>query len=186
MTGDPKHEVLIGGIETRAIEIVDYDPRWQNTFQTHANNISKALGDVALRIEHTGSTSVADLAAKPIIDILLVVRDSADEDSYLSRLVAAGYELRVREPDWHEHRMFRTPERDAHIHVLSFGSSEIDRMLTFRDRLRKNVLDRQRYEETKRKLAAQTWRSMNDYAKAKTQMIEEIIAATHSADEVSQ
>ena len=183
---DPENEVLIGGIETRAIEIVDYDPRWLNTFQMHADNISKALGDVALRIEHTGSTSVAGLAAKPIIDILLVVEDSADEASYLSRLIAAGYQLRVREPDWHEHRMFRTPERDVHIHIFSFGSSEIERMLTFRDWLRNNALDRKRYEETKRRLAERSWRSMDDYAKAKTKVVEDIIAAARSAGEVSQ
>ena len=110
----------------------------------------------------------------------------ADEASYLSRLVAAGYELRVREPDWHEHRMFRTPERDVHIHVLSLGSSEIERILTFRGRLRNNVLDRKRYEETKRRLTEQAWGSMNDYAEAKTQVVEEIIAAARSAGEVSQ
>ena len=186
MTNDPENEVLIGGVEKRDIEIVEHDPRWKDIFQIHANKIRNALGDIALRIEHTGSTSVDGLAAKPIIDILLVVENSADEAAYVSRLVGAGFELRVREPDWHEHRMFRTPERDVHIHVFSSASSEIERMLTFRDWLCKHVVDRKRYEDTKIKLAGQSWRSMNDYAKAKSQVVEEIIEAAYLAGEASK
>ena len=99
-------------------EIVDYQPLWPQKFQTHARVIADSLGDTALRIEHIGSTSVPGLAAKPIIDILLVVEDSADEDSYLSKMETVGYELRVREPDFYEHRMFSTPARDVHVHLL--------------------------------------------------------------------
>ena len=61
----------------------------------------------------------------------VVVTNSADENAYLPALMSAGYELRVREPDFHEHRMFRTPELDVHIHVLSRRSPEIERHLTF-------------------------------------------------------
>ena len=93
--------------------------------------IGKALGNAALRIEHIGSTSVPGLAAKPIVDILLVVENSGDETSYLPRLEEAGYELRVREPDFHEHRMLRTPTRDVHVHVYSPSSPEIERCLVF-------------------------------------------------------
>src|SRR4051812_30764251 len=110
-------EVLIGGIEKRQIVIVDHDPRWREQFQKHAQILTRALGPAAIAIEHVGSTSVPELAAKPIVDIDVVVEDSADETSYLPALVQAGYVLRVREPDWHEHRMFRTPELDVHVHV---------------------------------------------------------------------
>ena len=168
---------LIGGVEKVRINIVDYDNDWPRKFAAHAQIISAALGGVALSIEHIGSTSVPELAAKPIIDILVVVQDSPNESLYLPKLEAAGYVLRVREPEWHEHRMFRTPERDVHVHIYSAGCPEIQRNLLFRDRLRKNVDDRQRYEETKRKLAAQEWADMNDYAAAKTQVIEDIIRA---------
>jgi GrpB-like predicted nucleotidyltransferase (UPF0157 family) len=143
---------LLGGVEKTRINLVDYDARWPRKFQTHAANIAAALGAVALRIEHIGSTSVPGLAAKPIIDILVVVRDSTAESAYLPPLEKAGYVLRVREPEWHEHRMFRTPERDVHVHVYSAGCPEIQRNLTFRDRLRTNAKDRQRYEQTKREL----------------------------------
>jgi GrpB-like predicted nucleotidyltransferase (UPF0157 family) len=185
MKNEVESEILIGGLERRTITICDYDPLWKEKFRTHANRVAKALGETALRIEHTGSTSVEGLAAKPIIDMLLVVENSADEASYLSQMETAGYELRVREPDFHEHRMFRTPERDVHIHVFSLGSPEIERILTFRDRLRRCPNDRQRYEDAKRTLAKESWSHMDAYARAKTEIIETIIAAARSAGEVS-
>ena len=121
------------------------------------------------------------LASKPIIDILVVVARSADEETYLKQLETAGYVLRVREPDWNEHRMLRTPEKDVHVHVYSAGCEEIERYLTFRDRLRKNRGDRRRYETTKRALAKHDWLDMNEYAKAKTEVIEDIIATAQAA-----
>lgn len=176
MSDQEQNEVLIGGVEKVDITIEEYDPAWPDRFQQHARRIRDALGDEALRIEHIGSTSVPGLAAKPIIDILLIVEDSGDESSYLSQLEDAGYRLRVREPDFHEHRMLRTPERDVHIHVFSPDSPEIARYLTFRDRLRDDAHDRTRYERTKRRFAQESWSDMNAYADAKTEVIEEIIA----------
>jgi GrpB-like predicted nucleotidyltransferase (UPF0157 family) len=166
---------LIGGIEKRDITIEDYDPNWPKKFDKHANVISDALGETALRIEHIGSTAVPDLGSKPIIDILVVVSNSADESTYLPQLEAAGYVLRVREPDWNEHRMFRTPERDVHIHIFSVGCPEVHRNLIFRERLRQNEGDRKLYERVKRQLATKNWSDMNAYANAKTEVIEEIL-----------
>jgi GrpB-like predicted nucleotidyltransferase (UPF0157 family) len=174
LKGEPP---LIGGLEPGDIHIVAYDPVWPETYQKQQRIIADALGIALLRIEHIGSTAVPGLAAKPIIDILIVVADSADEASYLPRLEAAGYELRVREPGFHQHRMFRTPARDVHIHVWSSDAPEIARQLTFRDRLRANAYDRTRYEDTKRRLAALAWPDMNAYAEAKTAVIEAILAA---------
>ena len=169
-------EVLIGGIEKRQIVIVDYDPRWPEQFQKHAQILSRALGAAALVIEHIGSTSVPKLAAKPIIDIDVLVQDSSNEATYLPALVRAGYVLRVREPDWHEHRMFRTPELDVHIHIFSRGCVEFERHVAFRDHLRKCQEDRVLYESVKRKLAREDWSDMNAYARAKTDVVEQIIA----------
>lgn len=167
---------LIGGIEKRDIVLLDYDPRWPRRFAQHADALRSALGPAALRIEHIGSTAVVGLAAKPIIDILLVVADSADEHAYRPRLEAAGYVLRVREPAFHEHRMFRTAAKDVHVHVYSPDSPEIERYLLFRDRLRSDAADRRLYESTKRRLAAQSWPHMDAYAAAKTRTVEAIIA----------
>jgi GrpB-like predicted nucleotidyltransferase (UPF0157 family) len=186
MANEPLETGLIGGVEKRDIKIVDYDPEWPKKFEKHAEIIVDAVGINALRVEHIGSTSVPELVAKPIIDILVVVANSADESTYLPQLEAAGYLLRVREPDWNEHRMFRTPEKDVHIHVYSVGCPEIERYLTFRDHLRRNAKDRNLYGKTKRELAAQDWSDMNAYADAKTEVVENIIAAAYASGEISK
>jgi GrpB-like predicted nucleotidyltransferase (UPF0157 family) len=168
-------DVLIGGIEKREIVVEDYDPLWPKKFARHAERVRQALGSTALTIEHVGSTSVPGLAAKAIIDILVVVEDSSKEHAYVPALVATGYALRVREPDWHQHRMLRAQGLDVHIHVFSRGCVEVARLLAFRDWLRDNADDRQSYESVKRNLARQDWPDMNAYAQAKSDVIEEIL-----------
>ena len=177
MTRPEGESILIGGHEKRDIVIVDYDADWPARYERHAKIVMGALGNALLRIEHIGSTAVPGLAAKPIIDMLSVVADSADEASYIPKLAAAGYELRVREPRFYEHRMLRTSARDVHVHVFSPLTPEIYRYLTFRDRLRTNAEDRKRYEDAKRRLAADSWADMNAYAEAKTDIIESIVSA---------
>lgn len=177
LTADQKLPTgLIGGPEKRTIVIVDYDPQWPAKYREHAGRINQAVGSSALQIEHIGSTSVPGLGAKPIIDILLVVEDAANEQGYLPSLEAAGYVLLVREPDFDEHRMFRTSERDVHVHVFGEGSKEIARYLNFRDDLRQHEEDRREYEALKRELATREWPHMDAYAAAKGEFIESIIA----------
>lgn len=158
------------------IELADYDSSWPDLFGREARRITAALGERALRIEHVGSTAVPGLAAKPIVDILLVVVASADEETYVPALEAVGYVLRIREPDWYEHRVFKGPDTNVNLHVLSEGCPEIDRMLLFRDRLRGNDADRELYERTKRELAQKTWTYVQNYADAKGATVEQIIA----------
>ena len=182
-TQDAGSEPLLGAPERVEIRVVDHEPSWARRFETEAVRIRGALGDGAVMVEHIGSTSVPGLAAKPIIDICLVVEDSSDESTYVPPLEAAGYELRVREPDWHEHRMLRTPERDVHVHVFTRGSAQIQRHLAFRDRLRAEPRDRALYEATKRQLATREWETMQHYADAKTEVIETIMKRAEHADE---
>jgi GrpB-like predicted nucleotidyltransferase (UPF0157 family) len=158
------------------ILIVEYDPHWPDLFAREADRIRSLLGSRALRIEHAGSTSVPGLAAKPIIDLLLVVADSAAEDAYAPALKAAGYALRIREPNWYEHRMFKGPDTDINLHVFSSGCPEIDHMLVFRDWLRSNAADHDLYARTKLALAQKEWKYVQNYADAKVVVIEEIIA----------
>ncbi|MDQ3044419.1 MAG: GrpB family protein, partial [Chloroflexota bacterium] len=166
---------------TVPIEIADHHPEWPRLFALEAAAIQAALGAKALQIHHTGSTSVPGLAAKPRIDIVLVVPNSADEPAYVPALEAAGFILRIREPEWFEHRVFKGPRFDLNLHVFSEGCSEIDRMLLFRDWLRSNTADRQLYEDTKRALAAETWGHVQEYADAKTEVIDQIIARATAA-----
>jgi GrpB-like predicted nucleotidyltransferase (UPF0157 family) len=158
------------------IHLEEYNADWPRLFEREAARIRAALGDRALQVEHTGSTSVPGLAAKPIIDILLVVPNSADESAYVPALEAAGYTLTIREPDWYEHRLFKGPDTNINVHTFSPGCSEIERMLLFRDWLRSHPADRERYERTKRELAMQDWKYVQNYADAKTAIVEDIIA----------
>lgn len=157
------------------VELAEYDAGWPERFRAEEARIRGALGDLALEVEHVGSTSVPGLAAKPIIDIVLVVADSAREQDYVPALEAAGYVLRIREPEWFEHRLLKTPERDVNLHVFSAGCEEVARMLAFRDHLRTNDEDRLLYERTKRELAAQTWEHLQHYADSKTEVVEQIV-----------
>lgn len=162
---------LIGGEEKRGIKVVPSDPAWPQRFAVERAKIVATLGVKALRVDHVGSTSIRGLAAKPIIDIELTVKDVEDEDDYLPALVAAGYQLRVREPG---HRMFRTANLGVHVHCCTTGSDWERRHLLFRDWLRHDQADRAAYGELKNELAKRDWPDMNAYAKAKSALISEI------------
>ena len=157
------------------IRLLDYDPDWPRRFEVEAKRIGEILREHALSIEHIGSTSVPGLPAKPVIDIVLVVVDSADEGAYAATLQHAGYSLHIREPGWYEHRMFKGPTNDVNLHVFSAGCPEIDRMLMFRNWLRTSESDRELYAQTKRRLVLQEWKYTQNYADAKTAVIEEIM-----------
>jgi GrpB-like predicted nucleotidyltransferase (UPF0157 family) len=168
------------------ITLAEYNPSWPALFAREAARIRAVLGDAAVRVEHVGSTSVPGLAAKPVIDILLAVPDSAGEQAYAPALEAAGYVLRIREPDWFEHRLFTGPDTAINLHVFTVGAAEIDRMLLFRDRLRANDADRDAYLQVKRDLARRTWRHVQHYADSKTAIVQQIIARAGAASQHNQ
>lgn len=175
-TDEQKAEMWIRGQDALngQILLVDYDPGWPAQYEAYRTKIVKALGDTVVMLEHVGSTSVPGLAAKPRIDMLLIVADSSDEASYIPQLETAGFELHIREADWHEHRCLKGFAPDANLHVFSPGCVEIERMVGFRDWLRTHDDDRQLYESTKRRLAAREWAFVQDYADAKSDVVEEI------------
>jgi len=158
------------------IQLAEYDPLWPALYEREAARIRGVLAGAALRLDHVGSTSVPGLAAKPVIDMVLVVADSRDEDAYVPQLEAAGYVLRIREPDWYEHRLFKGPDTNVNLHTFSDGCEEVERMLAFRDRLRAHDDDRELYESAKRELAAQEWRHVQNYADAKSAVVQDIMA----------
>ena len=180
MTGMSDEQVRAASVgapplEYQEIIVVGYDPKWPQWFDEAAERIRNALGDKVLGIHHVGSTSVPGLAAKPLIDIDLVVADTTDEEAYVPKLEAAGYILRVREPDWFEHRMLRGFEPPVNLHVFPPDCPEVERMLLFRDWLRTNDADRELYARTKRELGSQEWKYVQNYADAKTAVVEEIL-----------
>ena len=160
------------------IHLAEYDPEWPRLYAREAERIGAALGPKMLRIEHVGSTSVPGLAAKPLIDIVLVVADTTDEGAYVPTLEAAGYVLRIREPDWFEHRLFKGPDTNVNLHAFSEGCDEVDRMVRFRDWLRAHDEDRDLYLAAKRELAQREWRYVQNYADAKSAVVRDILART--------
>ena len=142
-------EWVAGGPTPGPVAVVPYDPAWPSLYEQVAARVRAALGDLALDVEHVGSTSVPGLAAKPVIDVDLTVADSSDEASYLGRLEAAGFRLVVREPSWHQHRALTHPEPRTNLHVFSPGCPEVVRHRLFRDWLREHPDDLVRYQDAK-------------------------------------
>lgn len=176
---------IVGGAEAVHVSLHEYDERWPSVFVEHRRRIVEALAPsgIAVDVEHIGSTSVPGLAAKPIVDVVVAVPDITAEEDYLDPLLAAGYELRVREPG---HRLVRTPERSVHVHVYERGADAIDEYLLLRDHLRTDSADRELYASVKRDLLGRRWDDMNDYADAKTEVIAAVKARARAAREAAR
>jgi GrpB-like predicted nucleotidyltransferase (UPF0157 family)/GNAT superfamily N-acetyltransferase len=163
---------------TGVVCIRDHDPMWSRVFEVQRARIAAAFPEGSVTIEHTGSTSVPGLAAKPIIDITMTVPDPTDEAAYVVALESIGYTFHLREPEWHEHRLLHRDWPRVNLHVFSTGSDEVERMLRFRDHLRRNIVDRDLYADAKRALATREWDDVQDYADAKTDVVADIMSRT--------
>ena len=164
------------------VEVVAPDPAWPEWYAVVRDRVIEALGDRVLAIEHVGSTAVPGLWAKPMIDIDLTVADSADESAWLPDLESAGFVLRVREPDWEEHRVLRSEEPAANVHVFSPGAREPQRVRMFRDWLRTHPDDRDRYAEVKRAVAARGFDDAMLYNNAKAWFVYDVYERVFAAD----
>lgn len=161
------------------IDVVDPDPAWATKFDTVAELVGEILAGRALDVFHVGSTSVPGLAAKPVIDIDLIVADPAEEASWLPSLEKAGFVLTVREPWWYEHRMLRFAEPRANLHVFGPDAAETWRHRIFRDHLRRNDQDRDLYARVKREAAEESnarREMVMDYNRRKHEVVREIYA----------
>jgi GrpB-like predicted nucleotidyltransferase (UPF0157 family) len=164
------------------VDVVPPDPTWPAQYDKVRSRLLAALGDRALSLAHVGSTSVPGLWAKPLIDVDVTVADSSDEGAYLPDLEAAGFELRVREPDWEEHRMVRGSDPVANVHVFSAGAVEPRRHLAFRDWLVTHPDDLTAYADLKRQLARRGFTDAMDYNNAKGALIYDIYERIFAAD----
>jgi GrpB-like predicted nucleotidyltransferase (UPF0157 family) len=153
------------------IVVVPYDPAWPARFAAWRDILADALGPAALGIEHIGSTSVAGLAAKPVIDIHVAVADADDEPTYVPSIESVGVALRSRDEG---HRYFRpagTRPREVQVHVSSAGSDWIARHVLFRDFLRADATTRIAYGALKVRLAAEYRDDRIAYNEAKSAFI---------------
>ncbi len=168
----------------RAVHIADYDPAWRLRFAELGGRLREALGDIATRIDHIGSTSVPGLAAKPVIDVQISVSRLEPVEPFCGPLQKLGFVYRSDNPE-RTKRFFREPPGHArmHIHVRRAGSFSEQFPLLFRDFLRADSHAASRYETVKRSLAARHRLDRHAYTDAKGPIVWEIV---QRADEWAQ
>lgn len=167
------------------LEIVPPNPTWPQHFETFKSRIISALGDKAIEVHHTGSTSIPGLPAKNIIDIDLVVPDNTDEPAFVPALEAAGFQFLTREPHWHGHRFFCGYEpMVANLHVWSPDCPEVERHRIFRDWLVEHPEDKELYVKVKEESSRATRETGGltmDYNLLKENTIREILRRAFTA-----
>ena len=159
------------------VEVVPHDTRWRDAFEAEAKLVAEALGESVLAVHHIGSTAIRGIYAKPVIDMLVEVRDVAEVDGRSSAMESIGYEV-MGEYGIPGRRYFRKDDREGirthHIHAFEAGSAEVKRHLAFRDYMLAHPADAQRYSELKRRLADEHPQSMDGYIDGKDGFIKEM------------
>jgi GrpB-like predicted nucleotidyltransferase (UPF0157 family) len=162
------------------VEVIAYDPSWPGRYERWRDRLAGELGDIALGIEHVGSTAVPGLPAKPTVDIQISVTGLDDESRYVAQIEQAGLQLRSRDA---LHRFFRPSAgqpRDVHVHVCQAGSDWEREHLLFRDYLRSHADARAAYARVKQE-AAQVWSDDRiAYTEAKTGVILDLLGAAET------
>jgi GrpB-like predicted nucleotidyltransferase (UPF0157 family) len=157
------------------VSVVEYSPEWSKLFENEKKIIRRALAGVAARVEHVGSTAVAGLAAKPIIDIMVGLEDFSVADELVPRVEALAYVYVKKFEAVMPFRRFLFKEqggtRTHQIHMVAVGTEFWDRLILFRDYLRQNPAVVEKYASLKRELAEREWDDVNDYADAKTEFV---------------
>src|SRR2546423_13276287 len=161
----------------RKVEVVPYDPRWRDAFEAEAKHVAAALGENVVAIHHIGSTAIPNIYAKPVVDLLVEVRDIAEVDGQSSAMESLGYEV-MGEYGIPRHRYFRKDNQEGirthHIHAFEAGSAEVERHLAFRDYMIAHPGEAQRYSELKRRPAEEHPQSMDRYVDGKDGFIKEM------------
>lgn len=160
-----------------AVEVVEYDPSWPAQFATLASRVRAAFADgPQIAVEHVGSTSVVGLAAKPVVDMDVLVSSPADIPDAIARLAALGY---VHEGDkgvpGREAFLWPPGTRRHHLYLCVCDSDEYRRHIAFRDYLREHPDEAQRYEALKRGLAARFREDRTAYNDGKTEFVEAVL-----------
>lgn len=161
----------------RKVEVVPHNPRWRDAFAAEAQQVAAALGENVVAIHHVGSTAIPNIYAKPVIDLLVEVRDVNEVDGRTPSMRALGYEV-LGEYGIPGRRFFRKDNREGirthNIHAFEAGSAEVGRHMTFRDYMIAHPSDAQRYSELKRRLAEEHPQSLDGYMDGKDGFIKEM------------
>ena len=159
------------------VRVVAYDPAWVTTFASIHKVVTSALGPLAQRVEHVGSTSVPGLWAKPIVDIDVVIQSWASLPDTVTALGSLGY-VHQGDQGIKEREAFKSPAGTPshNLYVCSADSRELKRHVAFRDYLRSHSDAVSEYAELKKKLAVEFRNDIDGYCEAKTDFIESILA----------
>jgi GrpB-like predicted nucleotidyltransferase (UPF0157 family) len=159
------------------VEVVEYDPAWPERFAEERDRIAARLGPPALAIEHIGSTAVAGLPAKPIIDIMVGVADIERSGQAVAALIDLGYDYAPEfESDIPERRYFyKGTPHTHHVHMVARASDFFDRHLAFRDHLRAHPEAAAEYSRLKRGLAARYRNDRDAYTEGKRSFVEAVV-----------
>jgi GrpB-like predicted nucleotidyltransferase (UPF0157 family) len=183
---DEVAKARVGDQPPRTIEVVPYDDSWPQAYEAVRTRVVDALGERVLGLEHVGSTSVPGLAAKPVIDVDLLVVDSADERAYVPDLEQVGFVLRVREPAWEEHRVLTFESPSTNLHVTSTDATEPRRHVMFRDWLLSHPEDLDAYAALKTELGRRGFTDGMDYNNHKAALVYDIYEKAFAADPVHE
>ncbi len=156
------------------VELVEHDPGWAKLFEQERDRLAGVFDDKALGIEHIGSTSVPEICAKPVVDVLVGVPELELSKEQVESMEALGYEF-LGEYGLAGRLFFRKEPHTHHVHVVEHGGRHWERQLTFRDALRTDAEERRRYDEFKRRLASEG-HSREVYTELKTPFIREVEA----------
>jgi len=168
----------------RRIEVIDYDPHWIADFQRESAMLARIFNHRVVDIQHIGSTSVPNLAAKPIIDILIVLDHTDDIDSFNRFMEALGYRVRGECLDaivpGTPGRFYFTREtngvRSHHVHICAKGHADILDKLAFRDYLRAHETVARGYADLKRRLAIEHRFDNIGYMRGKDAFVKSVLA----------
>jgi GrpB-like predicted nucleotidyltransferase (UPF0157 family) len=168
------------------VQVVESDPSWPEQFRRTRTQLVGCLGELAISVDHIGSTSVPGLAAKPTIDVLVVVDETAEVLDRLDPLAALGFQYRPEAwPDPRHHLFFRRVvdgRRTDHLHVVPVDSDEIGDYLTLRDYLRRHPGEADDYEQHKRRLVADTGGERDAYVERKAVYVDDLLTRARSWD----
>jgi GrpB-like predicted nucleotidyltransferase (UPF0157 family) len=163
------------GLEPTKVQLVPYDPQWPIEFDKERLEIEKAIGADILSVDHIGSTSIPGLCAKPIIDILIGLKDFGDGFRCVSALEKLGYTFRGEHGIPGRHYFRKGSPRTHHLHMYTRGTPDWQHHILFRDYLRAHAAQRDSYAELKTALAKQYPENREKYLDGKAAFIQNII-----------
>ena len=170
-----KNKGRVSKTDKRRVEVVSYSPNWKDMYKEESEKIKNVLSDIIIDIHHIGSTAIPGIKAKPVIDILVEVKDIERVDQYNHKMKELGYEA-MGEYGIPKRRFFRKGgnNRTHHIHIFQVGNEEIERHINFKEYLIAHPDKAREYSKLKEELVNKYTYDVENYSNSKSDFIKEI------------